>query len=188
MRHLKTFLFACCLSLTTTFVTAEMIGPVEYSLASSGKNWKLDKELNHQLPGHVTQTYTLDQEAKDHPSETFGTHMSKKQDGYVFNFHEIFPAARERMIPGKVTDYRLIHTDPMVNSAGDPKSILVEWEFKGNDSANDAHGWTRVFSTDHNVIILQYETRKLNDIEHARKSIVPVLENAHLVEPIAEKN
>jgi hypothetical protein len=186
MRHLMTFLSACCLSLATTFVTAEMIGPIEYSLAGTGKNWKLDTELDHQIPGHVTQTYILDNETKEQASETFGTHMSKKQEGYVFNFHEVFPMTRESFIPGKVVDFRLISTDAISNTAGDPKSLLVEWEFKGTDATNNAHGWTRVFNTDQNVVILQYETKKLDQVDQARKNILPVLENAHLVEKPAE--
>lgn len=171
MRKFLSFSLSIFSLLILAPLAAETIGGVTYTLPADGKKWKIGQEFKSE--NGTTRIYILDNEEKDNWTESFGVNSNSKPGETAEEFEKALPKIIESFYPGKEFTYKILDS----NSEG----ILAEWSIKGGPK-DSSHSWMRCINKKDGSVCLQYTTRKIDQVEQARKEWMAVLQQAKLAD------
>jgi hypothetical protein len=144
---------------TTTTTAAVTTEPeIHYSLKEDGRNWKVGNEsANEQMK--IVQ-YVPENESIDNWNELMTLHYVKDIQIDPKKYFELFIDQLKKIAPqSKISSHIIKET---------PTSLFGEWWIQ-EKSENDQHEWIQIFADGHNLAIIRYTTKNVDDIEKNRK-------------------
>lgn len=164
MKNALRYLLASFFLLLCSFLNAEHPESAIKFLNRSEQTWKLGRELRS---GEQTTTiYIPENETIENWTEIFGVHTISEGGEKPKNLQEEFSDLIGKFFPKDTPHIRILR-----NSESD---FFVEWWIDKN-SSNQQHGWMRLINTDKGIVILQYATKKTDQLEEARRVWEPLI-------------
>lgn len=164
-------LFAC---LFTASLSAEMIGKVEYQLPKQGQGWKVASRIegSEKLPS-TTIIYNPENTTRDTAKEAFAVHVNKRTTD--INDKDSFQNGIERGMKLRFQNPKAVVN--VLEKTSD--SVLYEWSV--TDSGQEKiHGWSRVFTSPSDTMLLTFQTEKMDDVKVAGPIWLKTLKEAKL--------
>lgn len=164
-------LFAC---LFVSSLTAETIGNVEYHLPKQGQGWKVANEIQGTKKiKSTTVVYIPENTSLETSQESFAAHVNNFSTD--LDDRDAFQKGFEKGMQLKYANSKV--SINFLEKA--PHSVLYEWSL--NEAGHEkVHGWTRVFATPDETVMLTYQTEHLNNINHIRSRWIQTLKNAKI--------
>lgn len=164
-----------CFALTS--LCAEKIGNVEYELPKQNTEWKVANTLEgDDKAKSMTVIYVPAGTTLDDAKETFGAVKVDLGGG------EIDQASIQKMYEMQFPTLKAKVT--VLDKSDD--SLTYEWSLSDGDK-EAVHGWTRIFSTPDQTILLTYQTEKIDEVEKAKPIWLKVLKDAKVVDAAPAK-
>lgn len=161
--------FFTILALATTALSAEVTGGVEYSLDADGRPWIVAHDIKTNQAHTVI--YVIKGDTLESCSESFAVHTgTQKVIDFSQNFEVTFRKMMAGLFPGKPIEIHLL--DQTANS------LFAEWTMSPK-RGDKQHGWIRIIDSDEGAVILQFTTKKVDQIQRTKKIWEKILVDAH---------
>jgi hypothetical protein len=149
-------------------LNAEKIGNVEYTLPKDSPEWKVANTLEGKEPANgTTIIYAPGDVTLEEAQETFGVVKVDLASGEIDK--DSIKKMYEMQFPNLTAKVTVLEKDE--------NSLTYEWTLS-EGTKEVVHGWTRVFTSPDQTVLLTYQTEKMDDVEKARPLWVKVLREA----------
>lgn len=153
--------------LFVSFLSAEVLEDVEYSLPKEAQDWKVANKIENE--NGATIIYI----PKDSDNELISEYFGVNSNHFKFSGNEV-----ESIKEGLSTFFPNMEIDVKQIEKSN-ESFLYEWSVKEN-SEDKVHGWGRVFVKPDGTAILNFQTEDIANVPGKRSIWLPAIKEAKI--------
>jgi hypothetical protein len=162
-------LVVCLFALCSSFLSAEEIGGVSFSLDIPGEQWKVGNTFKNGQ--QEMTTYVHEQESNKQWSEIVTAQIVRGLQIEPRSFYDLFLEQLKVIAPPDHLHSKIIKQDS--------QELFAEWWIEGG-TPEDQHEWLRMLRNKGNMIVVRFTTKKLDELEKSKATGNSILDTVKI--------